>query len=79
MRRIFVTGGAGFIGSSFVRYVLRQRPNVDIVNYDLLTYAGWGADAVLTGESLVTSCDPQAAVRSLVAVGFQPSCSRMVR
>ena len=46
---------------------------------DLLTYAGWGADAVLTGESLVTSGDPQGAVRSLVAAGFHPSCSRMVR
>ncbi|HEY0814085.1 MAG TPA: indole-3-glycerol phosphate synthase TrpC [Pseudonocardia sp.] len=46
---------------------------------DLLTYAGWGADAVLTGEGLVTSGDPQAAVRSLVAAGFHPSCSRMVR
>src|SRR5919107_152076 len=46
---------------------------------DLLTYAGWGADAVLVGEGLVTSGDPQAAVRSLVAAGFHPSCSRMVR
>lgn len=46
---------------------------------DLLTYAGWGADAVLVGESLVTSGDPQAAVRALVAAGFHPSCSRMVR
>ena len=46
---------------------------------DLLTYAGWGADAVLVGEGLVTSGDPGAAVRSLVAAGFHPSCSRMVR
>ncbi len=46
---------------------------------DLLTYAGWGADAVLVGEGLVTSGDPKAAVRSLVAAGFHPSCSRMVR
>lgn len=46
---------------------------------DLLTYAGWGADAVLTGESLVTSGDPRAAVRSLVAAGSHPSCSRMTR
>ena len=46
---------------------------------DLLTYAGWGADAVLTGEALVTSGDPLGAVRGLVAAGFHPSCSRMVR
>lgn len=46
---------------------------------DLLTYAGWGADAVLVGEGLVTSGDPQGAVRSLVAAGSHPSCSRMVR
>ena len=46
---------------------------------DLLTYAGWGADAVLVGEGLVTSGDPGGAVRSLVAAGFHPSCSRMVR
>jgi dTDP-glucose 4,6-dehydratase len=38
--KILVTGGAGFIGSSFVRYVLRTQPGVEIVNYDLLTYAG---------------------------------------
>ncbi|MEM7229917.1 MAG: dTDP-glucose 4,6-dehydratase [Planctomycetota bacterium] len=38
--RVLVTGGAGFIGSNFVRLLLRERPNVDIVNYDALTYAG---------------------------------------
>ena len=40
MRNVLVTGGAGFIGSNFVRYVLRTQPDVFIVNLDLLTYAG---------------------------------------
>ncbi len=40
MKRILVTGGAGFIGSAFVRYQLRNYPEVHIVNYDKLTYAG---------------------------------------
>lgn len=35
-----VTGGAGFIGSNFIRYVLEHSPDVEIVNFDCLTYAG---------------------------------------
>lgn len=38
--RLLVTGGAGFIGSNFVRHVHRERPDWEIVVYDLLTYAG---------------------------------------
>ena len=38
--KIFVTGGAGFIGSNFIRYLLSQRKGFQIVNYDKLTYAG---------------------------------------
>ena len=38
--RILVTGGAGFIGSNFIRYVLGKHDNAKIVNLDLLTYAG---------------------------------------
>lgn len=38
--KILVTGGAGFIGSNFIRHILTQRPDAVIVNYDKLTYAG---------------------------------------
>jgi dTDP-glucose 4,6-dehydratase len=38
--KIFVTGGAGFIGSNFIRHVLGLGQNYSIVNYDKLTYAG---------------------------------------
>ncbi len=40
MKRIMVTGGAGFIGSHFVKYQLATYPDVHIVNFDKLTYAG---------------------------------------
>ncbi len=38
--KLFVTGGAGFIGSNFIRHVLQTKNNHAIVNYDKLTYAG---------------------------------------
>ncbi len=38
--KVLVTGGAGFIGSNFIRYLLKNRPEISIFNFDLLTYAG---------------------------------------
>ena len=38
--KILVTGGAGFIGSNFVRYLVEEHPGDSILNLDLLTYAG---------------------------------------
>jgi dTDP-glucose 4,6-dehydratase len=40
MQSILVTGGAGFIGSNFVRYILQRDLRVRVVNLDALTYAG---------------------------------------
>jgi dTDP-glucose 4,6-dehydratase len=40
MITILVTGGCGFIGSNFVRYMLKARKSVKVINIDLLTYAG---------------------------------------
>lgn len=37
---MLVTGGAGFIGSNFIRHVLAQEPQINIINLDKLTYAG---------------------------------------
>lgn len=40
MRKLFITGGAGFIGSAFVHLVQEQDPSTVITNFDALTYAG---------------------------------------
>ena len=38
--KILVTGGAGFIGGNFVHHMVNKYPDYEIVNLDLLTYAG---------------------------------------
>ena len=40
MRNVLVTGGAGFIGSNFIRFLLNVEPDVQVVNLDVLSYAG---------------------------------------
>jgi len=40
MKKIFVTGGAGFIGSAFIRLILSETSGIEIINFDALTYAG---------------------------------------
>jgi dTDP-glucose 4,6-dehydratase len=72
--RLLVTGGAGFIGSNFVRHVARERPDWQIVVYDLLTYAGDARNVEgLEGVTLVQAdiCDAErldASVREADAV-----------
>ncbi len=38
--KLLVTGGAGFMGSYFIKYMLQKYPHVSIINVDKLTYAG---------------------------------------
>ncbi len=38
--KLFITGGAGFIGSNFIRHILNKYPSYEVVNFDKLTYAG---------------------------------------
>ncbi len=47
--KLFITGGAGFIGSNFIYHVLAHRPHCAVVNFDKLTYAGNLANLAAVG------------------------------
>ncbi|MGC1596188.1 MAG: dTDP-glucose 4,6-dehydratase [Candidatus Acidiferrales bacterium] len=70
--KIFVTGGAGFIGANFIRYVLGLETGYSLVNFDKLTYAGNLANLDSVADNLNYSfvrgdiCDP-AAVAAAIA------------
>jgi dTDP-glucose 4,6-dehydratase len=69
--KILVTGGAGFIGSNFIRYVLGLGKEYTVVNYDSLTYAGNLANldsvAADPGYCFVKGdiCDPEAVAAAM--------------
>ena len=48
--RLLVTGGCGFIGSAFVRWVAEEQPDVQVTNLDALTYAGNPANLARVAE-----------------------------
>lgn len=50
-RKLLVTGGAGFIGSNFVHYWVRQHPGDSVVVLDALTYAGNEANLALVADN----------------------------
>jgi dTDP-glucose 4,6-dehydratase len=70
MRTIFVTGGAGFIGSSFIRVALDASPETHIVDLDALTYAGnlenlTGIDPARHTFIRGDICDPEAVLEAI--------------
>jgi dTDP-glucose 4,6-dehydratase len=70
MKKIFVTGGAGFIGSAFIRLVLEETSDTEIINFDALTYAGNLENLEGLDESRHTFvkgdiCDKEAVLRAL--------------
>ena len=66
MKKILVTGGAGFIGSCFVQRWIKKH-NIHLVNFDALTYAGHQASIGLAAESSLYSL-VQADLRSFAQV-----------
>lgn len=65
---VLVTGGAGFIGANFVHFLRRSRPDWQILNLDLLTYAGNPENlAALEGDPQHTLIQGDVADRELVA------------
>lgn len=70
MKNIFVTGGAGFIGSEFIRVVLKNSDDINIINFDALTYAGNMANLEGVDEQRHTFikgdiCDKNAVLKAL--------------
>jgi dTDP-glucose 4,6-dehydratase len=65
--RMLVTGGAGFIGANFVHWTLRERPEVEVVVLDKLTYAGTRTSLPDAVELVVGDVADAALVDRLVA------------
>jgi dTDP-glucose 4,6-dehydratase len=79
--RILVTGGAGFIGSHFVRHILKSHPDYEVVNFDLLTYAGNPDNlADIEGDARYTFvkgdiADKTAVTKAMHGVDFVAHCA----
>lgn len=68
MRNILVTGGAGFIGSAFVRHMVRTYPQYNIITFDKMTYAG-NLDNLIAVQSAPNHAFVQGDIADREAVG----------
>lgn len=71
MRRIVVTGGAGFIGSNYVRYKLDVSPDVHIVVVDKMTYAGNRENLAGLPEDRYTFVEGDIANKEVIAAAME--------
>ena len=70
--RVLVTGGAGFIGSNFVRYWAKEHPDDRLVVLDVLTYAG--------NRQNIAEFEASGALRFVQAdIGDQPRVEELLR
>lgn len=74
MSTIFITGGAGFIGSAFVRLILETEPDINIVDLDALTYAGNPANLEGISDDRHTFIKGDICDRETVLAAMPESC-----
>jgi dTDP-glucose 4,6-dehydratase len=79
MATMLVTGGCGFIGSNFIRYLLPREPELSVVNFDALTYAGNPANlADLAAQPRYRFVKGDVADRAAVEAAFEGGIDSVV-
>ena len=65
-KNLLVTGGSGFIGSNFIRFILEKYDNINVYNVDKLTYAGTVENTKECGGNAETRGEAQEAAEMAV-------------
>src|SRR5437763_5496925 len=78
MHKLFITGGAGFIGSAFIRLALAEFPDCEITNFDALTYAGNLDNLAGLDESRLRFIHGDIADREMVAAALDEGTDAII-